>query len=149
MQAYSYAKTCAAKYCDGRRDLQYHCYPNWVLSTASDDRYSRNLVFLTEANERKLHAVTISLNQPYKFCKDCGIDKLQEAASTSIVLIDTWIYDYRYDIGRDASCSQYLCCRPFAKNEDPSRRMGRSLTCLTFLFPISLAILFHTITMMK
>jgi len=33
-----------------------------------------------------------------------------------VLHISDWHLDPRYDIGSEANCSQYLCCRPYATN---------------------------------
>lgn len=37
-----------------------------------------------------------------------------------------WHLDPRYDIGSEANCSQYLCCRPYATNEDLSTTVANA-----------------------
>jgi sphingomyelin phosphodiesterase len=36
----------------------------------------------------------------------------------SVLHLSDWHLDPRYDIGSEANCSQYLCCRPYATNTD-------------------------------
>ena len=38
--------------------------------------------------------------------------------SVNVLHISDWHLDPRYDIGSEANCSQYLCCRPYATNTD-------------------------------
>ena len=47
-------------------------------------------------------------------------NKVPESSGKSINVlhISDWHLDPRYDIGSEANCSQYLCCRPYATNTD-------------------------------
>ena len=36
----------------------------------------------------------------------------------NVLHLSDWHLDPRYDIGSEANCSQYLCCRPYATNDD-------------------------------
>lgn len=36
----------------------------------------------------------------------------------NVLHLSDWHLDSRYDIGSEANCSQYLCCRPYATNTD-------------------------------
>lgn len=41
-------------------------------------------------------------------------------SSVNVLHLSDWHLDPRYDIGSEANCSEYLCCRPYAVNYDLS-----------------------------
>ena len=44
----------------------------------------------------------------------------------NVLHLSDWHLDPRYDIGSEANCSQYLCCRPYATNEDLYTNVGNA-----------------------
>lgn len=84
---------------------------------------------------------TIEINESQYFSpKPASANVVPEPCGETIEVlhISDWHLDPRYDIGSEANCSQYLCCRPYATNTDldttaanasiPASRFG-SLYC--------------------
>ncbi|OAP62323.1 sphingomyelin phosphodiesterase [Fonsecaea erecta] len=83
-------------------DMTYYCYFNWNVCPEPP---------------------TIGIEESLYFSpKPANASTAPASSGKSINVLHTsdWHLDPRYDIGSEANCSQYLCCRPYATNDDLS-----------------------------
>ncbi|KAK4557047.1 hypothetical protein LTR86_006028 [Recurvomyces mirabilis] len=62
---------------------------------------------------------TIEINESEWFTPkpaSANVVPMPSAETYNVLHISDWHLDPRYDIGSEANCSQYLCCRPYATN---------------------------------
>ena len=86
-----------AKMSQATGDMQAYCYYNFKVCKAPP---------------------TIQINESQWFSPKSSsqVEPPPSGKTINVLHLSDWHIDPRYDIGSEANCSQYLCCRPYSTN---------------------------------
>ena len=110
-----YAKTCADEFAGVGGEGAYYTQLFAKMSAATGD-YVAYCHYNYEVCERPS---VIQINESQYFSPkppQASISPKSSGKNINVLHLSDWHLDPRYDIGSEANCSQYLCCRPYSTN---------------------------------
>ena len=98
-------------------DYQAWCYYQWVCV---DCQLCKTLDYGSDrAKDTCTVPPTIEIDESKYFSPkppQASVVPKPSGKTINVLHLSDWHLDPRYDIGSEANCSQYLCCRPYSTN---------------------------------
>ena len=100
-------------------DMHGYCYYNWdTCALPSTIPINETQYFKPKPTNRNAAPAPSSKSEKRFIESSAKFAYYQKDKTINVLHLSDWHLDPRYDIGSEANCSQYLCCRPFSTNTD-------------------------------